>query len=304
MTNMNFDDLYYKIIFEEEENASSIQEEPREYKYVSKTIAAAPGSFKPPHKGHWEMIMKASQEADKTIVIISNISKKACLSRALSKSNLLPLWKAKDTWETECKESLPSFGPCFEELSRNAETISYNDIKKAVDEARAGVEEDSLAKKDLKLLSTLEKYLSRLEGQLTSAVEKRKTSTGKEITPEIALEIFNIYAKAYNVSEDQIEIKISDSSSPVKDFFSLLKECDKCKVELVTSNKEADASRYESLFENPPEEARNECSLKVIPVETMISATDIRNNLEDIQRDWFPDNISDEDFEHIKELLS
>jgi len=36
-----------------------------------KTVAVVPGSFKPPHAGHWDMIKKYSKQADEVFVIIS-----------------------------------------------------------------------------------------------------------------------------------------------------------------------------------------------------------------------------------------
>ena len=43
---------------------------------VRKTVALVPGSFRPPHNGHWEMIKHYSKIADKVIVVISEPSEK------------------------------------------------------------------------------------------------------------------------------------------------------------------------------------------------------------------------------------
>ena len=71
-----FDELYYNIICE---NVSE---------YNGITLAIVPGSFRPPHKGHWEMIQKYAEIADKVLIIISNISKYSIMIRPLSKANL------------------------------------------------------------------------------------------------------------------------------------------------------------------------------------------------------------------------
>ena len=65
------------------------------FRYRDMTVAIVPGSFKPPHKGHWEMVMAYVGMADKVIVLISNISKAAISSRPLSLTNLKELRQAK-----------------------------------------------------------------------------------------------------------------------------------------------------------------------------------------------------------------
>ncbi len=294
-----FSDLYCKIIAEEELSQAPAEDSPKKYENMS--IAVVPGSFKPPHKGHWEMVMKALKSSDKTIVLVSNISEKANLSRTLSMSNLKPLWKAKDLWETNCKDSLPMLEDAFTSLADKADSLSYYDAEEKLKDSLDSIDTESLGKKEKKVVESLEKWLSSLKKDLTKSI--RRTSTGKEITPEIAVEIFKIYAKAYNVPQEAIEIKASESASPVKDFFYVLKDCKNCDVKLVTSDKGEDATRFDHLFDNPPEDATNRCSVMPVAVQTMISATDIRENLDQISRDWFPKDISDEDFEKIKELL-
>ena len=71
-----FDELYYNIICENVSEFNGI------------TLAIVPGSFRPPHKGHWEMIQKYAKVADKVLIIISNISKYSIMIRPLSKANL------------------------------------------------------------------------------------------------------------------------------------------------------------------------------------------------------------------------
>lgn len=67
--NRKFDQLY-NLLMEE------IQDD-HNFEFENMTLAIVPGSFKPPHKGHWEMIMNYANKVDKVIVLISNISTKA-----------------------------------------------------------------------------------------------------------------------------------------------------------------------------------------------------------------------------------
>ena len=62
-----FDKRYNEIILEYSENQKQ---------FHNITLAIVPGSFKPPHKGHWEMVMDYANQSDKVLVLISNISEK------------------------------------------------------------------------------------------------------------------------------------------------------------------------------------------------------------------------------------
>ena len=72
---MKFDKRYNEIILEYSENQKRFQ---------NMTIVIVPGSFKPPHKGHWDMIMEYAIQADKVLVLISNISEKAIFSNKVT----------------------------------------------------------------------------------------------------------------------------------------------------------------------------------------------------------------------------
>lgn len=60
---MKFDQLYRSIL----ESVST----------TTRTIAIVPGSFKPPHAGHWDMIQQYAKIADQVIVLISQPSSKS-----------------------------------------------------------------------------------------------------------------------------------------------------------------------------------------------------------------------------------
>jgi cytidyltransferase-like protein len=90
---------YLKILFESIENEFVLDE--NEILYNNMKLALVPGSFKPPHKGHWEMIMEYAKLADKVFVFISNISTKIISERNLSKSNLQQLAKIINIFETK-----------------------------------------------------------------------------------------------------------------------------------------------------------------------------------------------------------
>ena len=85
-----FNNEIAKLIFEFSENSNTFKINEDEVVYRNLTLAIVPGSFKPPHKGHWEMVMSYvnNKDVNKVLVLISNISTNAISNRALSLSNL------------------------------------------------------------------------------------------------------------------------------------------------------------------------------------------------------------------------
>ena len=78
----------------------------QQFEFEDMTLAIVPGSFKPPHKGHWEMVMNYVNKVDKVIVLISNISTRAISSRPLSLSNLRELGKITEYAKTKLAEEV------------------------------------------------------------------------------------------------------------------------------------------------------------------------------------------------------
>lgn len=307
-----FNNYLHKIILEEEldievppvytANTTNINannsllniEDESTIKYIDQTIAIVPGSFKPPHKGHWEMILKYCEIADKVIIVISNISYIQKLNSQLSKTNLKPLAGilAKIT-----------------DYNKDAEYIK-NIIISDVDQITFTELEDIIINKlipvltDNKITSKLDNYLVSLREKLFSNL--RKTSIDTIIEPEISQQIFEIYRNVYNLN-NKVEIIISNSASPFGTMLYIIEnECKDCTIYLGVSEKGEDNTRFDFVQNTIEKNARN-LTNEIIPypvkVQTMLSATDIRNNISNLQKDWFPDKLSESNFEQIKHLL-
>lgn len=197
---MNKFDKLYNIIMEE------LLDSDHEILYKNETLALIPGAFKPPHKGHWEMVMHYVDLADKIIVLISPKS--------------------------------------------------------------------------------------------------RLTADGKEITAEMSKAIFEIYISAYNL-KDKVGVKISDVASPISAAFNFIDHCENCTIYLVTSKKGGDESRWNYVKHN---EMKEEYTNNVIPdaveVQTLLSATELRNNINNLKKEWFPDKLSNKDIQNIEAILN
>lgn len=293
---------YIKLIFEDlDKDGYELKDE--DILYSNQTIAIVPGSFKPPHKGHWEMVMKYvnNSNVDKVIVMISNISTNAISSRSLSLSNLKKLGKIKDFIE---KNELHSddIDEGIKILNDNIENISYNMLEEVLEKKIIPSCENNIGieRKFIELKGMIIDYLDELKGKLFKSIRK---AGNFEITPEISMEIFKIFAKAYNV-ENKVSIDISSTASPITDTLGFINyNCKDCTILLGVSEKGGDQSRWNGI-----EKSIKNQTVKVIPspvtVETMISATDLRNNITNLKKDYFPDKISNDDFNKIVKMLN
>ena len=255
------------------------------------TLAIVPGSFKPPHKGHWEMIMEYAMQSDKVLVLISNISLESNSQRVLSKSSLLSLSKilADYTLENEYAISIVN------SIKENADKLTLKSVENYINNLLQYLDKDSDMYKELT------KYISKLKQSVLKSI--RKTATGSEITPEQAKQIFDIFVQAYNM-QNKVIVEIGEKASPMSSAVPIINdECENCKILLGTSNKGDDGARWPSFINSFNKENNNEFIEATVDVKTNISATYIRNNIQNLQKDWFPDNLTEEDFQKIKMIL-
>lgn len=295
-------DSYIKIIFEDIDKSYKNDINDSEILYEDMTIAIVPGSFKPPHKGHWEMVMNYvnMKDVDKVIVLISNISTKAISNRSISMTNLNFLGKIKsfieknDIHTDEIDEGL-------ETIDKNIDNMTYSMLdeifaKKFIPSCDQNYANE---KKFIELKVMITDYMNGLHDKLFKSIRK---AGDFEITPEISKEIFEIFVNAYNVS-DKVDIEVSESASPITDTLGFVNyKCKNCTILLGVSEKGGDQSRWNGI-----EKSIKNDSVKIIPspvkVETMISATDLRNNISNLKKEYFPNNLTNEDFNKIVELL-
>ena len=147
----------------------------------------------------------------------------------------------------------------------------------------------------------LTKYISKLKQSVLKSI--RKTAAGSEITPEQAKQIFDIFVQAYNM-QNKVIVEIGEKASPMSSAVPIINdECENCKILLGTSNKGDDGARWPSFMNSFNKENNNEFIEATVDVKTNISATQIRNNIHNLQKDWFPDNLTEEDFQKIKTIL-
>lgn len=279
---MKFDKKYNEIILEYSENQKHFQ---------NITLAIVPGSFKPPHKGHWDMIMEYAMQSDKVLVLISNISLESNSQRVLSKSSLSSLSKILADYTLENEHAIS----IVNSIKENADKLTLKSVENYINNLLQYLDKDSDMYKELT------KYISKLKQSVLKSI--RKTATGSEITPEQAKQIFDIFVQAYNM-QNKIIVEIGEKASPMSSAVPIINdECENCKILLGTSNKGDDGARWPSFMNSFNKENNNEFIEATVDVKTNISATYIRNNIQNLQKDWFPDNLTEEDFQKIKMIL-
>ena len=279
---MKFDKKYNEIILEYSENQKHFQ---------NITLAIVPGSFKPPHKGHWDMIMEYAMQSDKVLVLISNISLESNSQRVLSKSSLSSLSKILADYTLENEHAIS----IVNSIKENADKLTLKSVENYINNLLQYLDKDSDMYKELT------KYISKLKQSVLKSI--RKTATGSEITPEQAKQIFDIFVQAYNM-QNKVIVEIGEKASPMSSAVPIINdECENCKILLGTSNKGDDGARWPSFINSFNKENNNEFIEATVDVKTNISATYIRNNIQNLQKDWFPDNLTEEDFQKIKMIL-
>lgn len=279
---MKFNKRYNEIILEYSENQKRFQ---------NITLAIVPGSFKPPHKGHWDMIMEYAMQSDKVLVLISNISLESNSQRVLSKSSLSSLSKILADYTLENEHAIS----IVNSIKENADKLTLKSLENYINNLLQYLDKDSDMYKELT------KYISKLKQSVLKSI--RKTATGSEITPEQAKQIFDIFVQAYNM-QNKVIVEIGEKASPMSSAVPIINdECENCKILLGTSNKGDDGARWPSFMNSFNKENNNEFIEATVDVKTNISATYIRNNIQNLQKDWFPDNLTEEDFQKIKMIL-
>jgi len=148
------------------------------------------------------------------------------------------------------------------------------------------------------------KYLNKIQTILFSSI--RRTSNNTEITPEISKQIFDLYINRYGL-QNKVSAHVSSSASPIQGAMHIINDnCFNCQVVIITSTKGGDDKKWERIISDINKNMENKTNIVTyipIDVQTMISATDLRNNINNLTKEYFPDKLTNTDIEIIKELL-
>lgn len=140
----------------------------------------------------------------------------------------------------------------------------------------------------------------------------RLTANGKQITPEMSKEIFEIYADRYGL-QDKVKVEVSSQPSPVNAMYDKIDAMSNCNIILGVSKKNDDYKRFDTADEYVKD--RNDVNL-IDPKKTavkpgaiggkVISASDLRKRINDkaFLRKCMPSKLTDDDFNRILKILN
>lgn len=300
-----FDTLYNKIILE---TIEPIEQKIPEYpKFQNETLAVVPGSFKPPHKGHWEMILEYCKLADKVYIFISNVSTKIISERVLSKSNLEQLVKIINIFESKEQFKINSsiynkIHYEFSKIKENIDILNWNILEQYLNNIDDIINNNkNIETQYLNLHERLINFRNSLNEKLFKSV--RETENNIEIEPNMAKEIFELFISAYNL-QNKVFVEISETASPMTAVIPFVNDnCKNCIIYLGSSDKNGDESRWNSFLKSFQSNLTNTIIPYPIEVNTLISATDIRNNITHLDKSMFPDKLTLININDIKQIL-
>ena len=236
-----FNTIFFNILCEEQiSNNNFINTDlTNNFQYINKTLAMVPGSFKPPHKGHWNMILEYVKLSDYVYIFISNISTKVIADRILSKSNLQSLAKLINKFESEknnyTNKQLYNFiSNKFSDIINNVDILNYNLLNNKIQAIINKITELNQNEfDDLKI--NLNKIISDLNKKLFKSV--RETENNIEIEPEISKKIFEIFINRYGLN-NKVFVEIPDTPSPMIAVIPFVNNlCKDCTIYLGSSKK-------------------------------------------------------------------
>ena len=303
-----FNTIFFNILCEEQiSNNNFINTDlTNNFQYINKTLAMVPGSFKPPHKGHWNMILEYVKLSDYVYIFISNISTKVIADRILSKSNLQSLAKLINKFESEknnyTNKQLYNFiSNKFSDIINNVDILNYNLLNNKIQAIINKITELNQNEfDDLKI--NLNKIISDLNKKLFKSV--RETENNIEIEPEISKKIFEIFINRYGLN-NKVFVEIPDTPSPMIAVIPFVNNlCKDCTIYLGSSKKNGDNNRWNSFLKSFEKNETNTIIEYPVELKTNLSATNLRNNITNLKKEWFPEKLTEEDFNQIKELLT
>lgn len=253
------------------------------FEYYNSNLLILPGSFKPPLKEHWQAIMQYynMSEIQQILIFISNISEQKNSNKLLSNTNLLPLFKIIDNYKSSI------FKSTFNQIKQNVNTLTYEILRNKINTIISKINQFKTSEYD-QLADQLYNYIFSLKKKLFTNI--KYTEDNKEITPQISQKILDMYIQSYNVN-NKIKIINSNDSSPIISAINFINDkCKNCNIYLGSINNDDLWKEY----------------LKNISFDNniLIKPLNIKINYQyKLQKEYFPEKITNQQFEQIKQLL-
>ncbi len=265
-----------------------------EFRYIGKTLVFLPGSFKPPHKGHWEMVTDNIDIADEIHIFISNMSNKTVLNNSISKSKFSKM----RSFLSKNKSDANGANELILDILNSYATLPYKDIKQKIKTLIELTKDDAIFNEKLtSLFDSLDE---------DAFVDVRRLPNGTSIDAETSEKIFNIFAKEYGIY-DKVITHICNNPMPIRSAIGFGNhQCKNCDIYIGSTTNDEAADRdagWNGIITQFKYNPTNR--IHRLPEATKIQAArDIRKNINNLTKDMFPPKISDTAFNEIKRLLN
>jgi cytidyltransferase-like protein len=186
---------------------------------VSETVAIVPGAFKPPHRGHLDMVRHYADNADRVIVMVSPKSRQCPSGRDVTQDESIAIWELYlQNLGLSNIEVMPSPHPSpvrsaydyVGEIAEPGEMVILGTSTKGGDQSRFAKNVQQYAKEGVRVLDPMKYAFDPIGEELSAcdfraALESGELATAKflpnGVSPEDVLEILGIKSGTEEVVE-------------------------------------------------------------------------------------------------------
>ena len=190
-----------------------------EAKGISETVAIVPGAFKPPHRGHLDMVRHYADNADRVIVMVSPKPRQTPSGVDISQQDSIAMWnlyldklglKNIEIIESPHPSPVRSAYEYVEKTSKPGEMVVLGTSTKGGDQSRFAKNVQQYAKEGVRVLDPMKYAFNPIGEELSAtdfraALESGELATAKflpnGVSPEDVLEILGIKSETEEVVE-------------------------------------------------------------------------------------------------------
>ena len=190
-----------------------------EAKGVSETVAIVPGAFKPPHRGHLDMVRHYADNADRVIVMVSPKPRQTPSGVDISQQDSIAMWnlyldklglKNIEIIESPHPSPVRSAYEYVEKTAEPGEMVVLGTSTKGGDQSRFAKNVQQYAKEGVRVLDPMKYAFDPIGEELSAtdfraALESGELATAKflpnGVSPEDVLEILGIKSETEEVVE-------------------------------------------------------------------------------------------------------
>ena len=184
---------------------------------TNETVAIVPGAFKPPHKGHLDMVKHYADNADRVIVMVSPKPRQTPNGKDITQENSIDIWNYYfDVMKLNNVEVIPSPHPSpvrsayvyVEEEAKPGEMVILGTSTKGGDQSRFAKNVQEYAKEGVRVLDPMKFAFDPVGEELSATDFRAAIETGEiekfvptGVNPENVLDKLDLQGKAEEANE-------------------------------------------------------------------------------------------------------